>query len=111
MVVASVARDMRSGFDLGDADDADGALSGSLAHDHLARADEAAGQEKDDVLAAAGLVRSFRCCKLLPVELISDDEGAPAAPLKITLLEAFIRLDYLGLTVGDRGEHEAVVIV
>ena len=101
---------VRSSLDLGDINHADGASPGGLAHDHLARSDEAARQEEHNVVAAARPIR-LGCGELLPVELVSYDEGAATASLEVTLLEAFVGLYDLGLAVGDRREHEAIVIL
>lgn len=86
----------RLGLDFGDRSDADGTRGRRLAHDHLARGDEATGEEKDNVLAAANAGLAL---ELLPVELVADHQIAAATPLEIPLLKTVVRADHLGVAV------------
>jgi hypothetical protein len=97
-------------LDLRNADNADSAVVRSLAHDHLASRDEAAREQIHDILAPSGLNRLAVEFKLLPVELVGDDEVAAAAALQVALLEAVVALYDFRVAVQRRAEHQPVVV-
>lgn len=81
-------------------------LGRRLAHDHLARGNEAIGQEIHDVVLAA----SALAAKLLPVELVPDDEIAAPAPLEVALLKAGVARHHGRRVLEARAEQKAVVV-
>lgn len=89
----------RSNFHLGDPNHTNSRRGGRLAHDHLASRDKSTWQEVDNVFPPASPGLGSLVVELLPVQLVSDDQVAAAASLKIALLEALVRPDHLGISV------------
>lgn len=79
-----------------------------LPHNHLARGNEPIRQQIHDVVVPARALVSGG--KLLPVELVPDDEVAPAAALEVAFLKTRVARYHLGLIVEAGAEEEAVVV-